>query len=187
VFNRRQIERWTALTDVANVTDETRWIAKKLGLGQTPRGKYLQRYFTGVVDARRNAIHETYDLMRQYQRKIGKEPRNYGFGSTRNMRLAAQEGDYEAFKNSYRAFLAKGGNGKKFSRSVAYLDPLATTDLTKWQKQQFLNEFLNDTQRRRVMAARGYAHDLHALMILWYRRAKSELQSERKARAATTT
>lgn len=181
VFNPRGVERSEALAGLFGLQDEQRWLRGVLfGEGVRARPHYLMRWGLGVVDPRKNALYEMYDLRERYLKQAGKPrpPFRTTFTPFRNMRYAAMSEDYGAFKEAYDQYVKEGKTVKNFKSALAYLDPISQ-HLGARDEAAF-EEFLSAVQRRKLRVARDYADALRARLWAFWDRAEAEGTPEKK-------
>lgn len=172
--NPRSVERGEAAAGVFGLVDEYKAAKGKLtGSGERARPNYLARAMVGVVDPKRNALNDTYDLREKFLKKEGHESPNFkGTSAFKNIREAAMAQDYNAFKAALKAYYDSGKGYDNFKKSLNYLDPIAqrlnADDELKFEK------FLTANQRKRVAVARQYAQDLKVTLWAWAKKAKEE-------------
>jgi hypothetical protein len=176
MFHPRTRPRDEILVASVGLVDEYRGLKGLLGQGgERMRPNYLQRYFTGVVDPRANALHEMYDLREKFLTTKGREtPTVLKLSAARNMRLAAMAEDYEAFVESMRAYYDAGNRWKNFKDVLGRIDPIAAT-LNRRDEYEFVNEYLTDRQRITLGAARDYVHMLKSTMYTYWMRAVDDV------------
>jgi hypothetical protein len=179
VTQPRTIGRLEAAGSVLGLQDEVRlfrgWVLKN---GERMRPYWYQRWAIGVVDPKKTALYEMYDLRERFLRKEGREqPPPQVISPFRPMREAAMNEDYKAFKEARAYYLKRGKGWTNFKASLGYLDPLGS-QLNRKDEWRFANEFLTGVQRQKLDVGRRYAADLRALLVTWWLRAAEEEKAE---------
>ena len=174
-FQWRTVDRWEHAFGLFGLQEEARGVRGLVtGDGSTMRPNYLQRWVTGVVDPRRTAIHQMYDLRAKFLKKQGKAIPSFGGTSPfKNIREAGYNGNYEAFKKARRTYLKSGKTYENFKRSLGYLDPIASR-LKDEDEIKFETEFLTGQQRKRLKIARDFAHNTKVKLFGWWRDAAQD-------------
>jgi len=177
VFNPRTIERGESVAGIAGLQDEYKWAKGMIiGEGNRTRPHYWQRWMLGVSDPRQNALSEMYDLREKFLEKKGASAGgNYPISKFRNARYAAQNEDYEAFKEWKLAYLKDEGGSpaaaaKKFHDFTKRLDPIQS-GLSRKDEVEFEQKFINGLQRQKLKVARDYSQQLRTLLWMWWRTA----------------
>lgn len=180
-FNSRTVPRGEVIPGVFGLADEYRAIKGAIAKeGSRAKPNYLQRKITGVVDPRRNALYEMYDLRTKFLKKQGIDtPDFHGISQFKNMREAAMSDNYEAFKEARAAYMAKTQKDdpyKSFKSSISNIDPVKNR-LSDKNEKKFEKEFLNDIQRKHLNIARDYANQLEVKMWMYWRQAAKDAGS----------
>ncbi len=174
-FNPRTQDRIEGLVNIVGMRDEYRELrGKLLKDGSRARPNYRQRFVVGVVDPRRNALYEIYDLRGKFLKREGRETPNFmGTSPFKNMREAVMADDYEAFKESRKVYRKSGKEYKNFLASLRFLDPIDAR-LNDKDEKRFEQDFLNSLQRKKLSVARNYAQHLRVQLWYWWNQAATE-------------
>jgi hypothetical protein len=175
-----------------------------LGSGERVRPGYWDR-FLGVAtsDPRKAALGEMHDLSEKFRRRMGYAERGERFGKSpiATMRAAASDGDYEAFRDARRVYLANGGKYENFLKSIGNLDPIArlkgeedaegdtkTVKAADNLERRFVHNFLTAEQREKWAVSRDYARGLEVSLWKYWQDAseKDDAFDQRQAQRAAT-
>lgn len=176
VFNWRTQDRFTAVMGLAGYQDEGNFFRGLIqGKGYRARPNWIARRL-GVANPKTAAISDMYRLRDQFLKNKGESRKGmFPISAFRNVRYSAFNDDYGAFKEAREEFMrVKDEDYESFVRSLKFLDPL-------WgmkDKDEFINEYLNDFQRIRLSVARDYASEMQVKLWSWWRRAVYEGSQE---------
>jgi hypothetical protein len=169
----RRVEKGDVIPQAMGLQDEVNWTRRKLfGHGKSIRPGYEKRFFMGVVDPRAAALSEIHELRRRYLEQKGEATgTGWGISITRDMRRAAENDDFEAFRLARIQFMDKGYNKKRFKQSINSLDPVGPR-LNKRREREFEHGYLSGDQRIRLHVARQYARELEGRLWEWWYKAR---------------
>lgn len=193
-FNPREVDRWEHAASQLGLLDEFRYLKGAAGQVQTKydipvaniaedwlkisrmagsrgRDHYWQRYLVGVTDPRSNALGEMYDLIRRFKEQQGVGQEDYGISKYRNLRYAAVNEDYQAFKEALdklRRDDPRFSWTRNFKPYLRNLDP--TNGLNRRDRLAFEREFLTDVQKQKLLTARDYARELESTLRTYWAR-----------------
>ncbi len=178
-FNPRTVDPAQATAQTLGVGEEFKAVKgaiTKDGTRAAPH--YLKKYAMGVSDVDKNALGEMYDLINAYKRSKGKDPKPFDGPASpiAKMRTAATDGNYEAFKEARTVYL-KDNKFKNFSASLKKLDPV---DREIKDEADFEDNFLTETQRKKLYRVRDYAQRTRTKMYEWWRKAFDEDEAAKK-------
>lgn len=181
-FNPRTVSRRDAIAGAFAVRDEARAIqGALLKDGTRARPGYFERWLFAIIEPRKNALHEMYDLREAFLKKEGKEsPAFRGTSAFSTMRDAATNGDYQAFLEAKAEYVKKGKAYSNFKASLKSLDPIASR-LNDADEKKFEMEFLSGVQRQKLTVARDYSKELETTLFAWWKKSATEGGGEEKA------
>lgn len=173
----RAADRGEHATAMLGLRDEFKLLRGQIaGTGETVRPHYLQRLMMGVTDPRQNAMSEIHQLRRDFLDKKGEVRPGGGYPSLiKHMREAAQNEDFEAFKQAKKVYIEKKNLTKakafaSFKKSLTYLDPVHAR-LRDDLEREFENDYLTPLQKEKLKVARDYAKTLRVTLLQWWRKA----------------
>ena len=171
-FNPRVQSRDETLASFVNARDELRF-AKGMILGEGDRARpyAYDMTITSAVNPGRAALSDIYDARQRFLKNKGLErPPARIRSSIRKLKWAAQNDDYQAFKEAKKAYLksSPSHNYSSFSKALQYLDPISQK-LRDDLEVEFATNYLSDDQRRTLRAARDYAQDTRVQMWQWWK------------------
>jgi len=140
-----------------------------MGSGETgrPQNFAWQSFFgMSVSDPNVNMLNDTYAYIEKFKDSKGIPSSNYSTSPTKDMKRAAQFGDRGAFIKAKNYFVANGGDSEKFLNSIRSYDPVGR--LSDEYEKEFMTEFLDSYQARRVEMSRDYAKRMQSLMWNWW-------------------
>jgi hypothetical protein len=133
--------------------------------GVRARDHFFWRWLIGITDPRDNARNKIHTAVDRFLAK--ERPENTSF---KEMRRAAQRGDFEAFIEAKTEYEEAGRTFKNFRASLKFLDPLARMNAE--QDEKFVNEFLSKKERDELRVARDFGQETAAVMVLWWQRSQ---------------
>ncbi len=174
-FEPRSVERGEAVANIAGLSDEYKWVkGMMLGKGDSARNNYWLRMFVGVVDPKKSALGEIYDLRRRFLDSKGARGKGvFPVSEYKIARDAVTNEDYNSFVKWKVAFQERHPKNyiRKFKSFLGSLDPIASR-LSNADESEFVNVYLNGEQRVKLKAARDYADEMRTTLLVWWRAAE---------------
>jgi len=187
-FNQRRADRWEGFKSMGGMPLRE--------LGREAYGRMLKTgdraKYGGLQDAQfwqrlggvsaydpdRHAMYEIRNLQDQYLEKHGTEVESPGHRSKfKTMRDATFSTDFEAFKEAKATYLAKHADASYES----FLQHVKRQGPDSWKneavRKDFEENFLNDSQRNRLSAARRFAERMKPQMIEYWHNAGGDTEA----------
>lgn len=188
VTRPRPIRRDEEIANTVGLRDEWKWVKGKiLGDGSSVRPHSWERWVgLSVVQPQKVMLDKIHSARMRFLEKKGQRvDQTLKLSRWQNVKEAVQNEDYEAFKNARRKILQDksfdGNYAKAFDAYLQFLDKLDPIEyrLNERLEQEFVNDYLDDQERKELHIARDYARSLSDQLIIWWEVASREEDPER--------
>lgn len=171
VFNITPMDRDDLATGVVGLLDVYKTTKGHIfQTGERARPHFWQRFAYGINDPRRTALNEMYALRKNFLEVKGLPPDSPpGRSRVRIMRTAAQDENFEAFRQARNRFIEKGGEWKNVKNSMKGQDPIKR--LNDELEREFEEEFISPHQHEKLKKARDFIHETGVTMYLYWQAA----------------
>lgn len=168
-LNPRPYPRDEKAAELVVLGDEYRYLrGQLLKDGTTARPHYWDKYFgLAYSDPRRNARNRILGLRQRFLAKEGSSRQGGGRSKMHNIMEAVMANDRAAFNDARRKYLEDGNSYSGFVKSLNATDPL--NGIRAELEPKFIDEFLNDDERKDLRVAREYMAEIADTAFTWFR------------------